>query len=149
MFWKKTDIVSGKIKNLDSLSKLKSYLGKKVYAKKGDFIGYVRDVMFKGNIIQGIFVKGKRNIFIGKEFFEHESEEAFVLSIDPVVCLIGKQVFDSAGKRIGKVIDIKRKSNANTYSELIIKKVFYRRAFSIPKEDVSVAKQNIILKHAL
>jgi sporulation protein YlmC with PRC-barrel domain len=148
MFWKKTDIV-GKVKNLDGLSKFSSYLGKKVYSKKGDFLGYVKDVMFKGNIIQGILIKGKRKIFVDKEYFEHESENAFVLSIDPVVCLIGKQVFDSSGKRIGKVIDIKRKTNANVYSEIIVKKVFYKRAFSILKEDISVAKENIILKHAL
>ncbi len=148
MFRKKTDIV-GKTKNLDSLGKISSYFGKKVYSKTGDFLGHIIEVMFKGNIIQGFLVKGKRKLFIEKKFFEHESEKAFVLSIDPVVCFIGKQVFDSSGKRIGKVVDVKRKTNANVFSEIMVKKAFYRRAFSIRKEDISVAKENIILKHAL
>lgn len=149
MFKKRVDIISAKVKNLDSLSNLSSYIGKKVYSKKGDFLGHVKDAMFKGNIIQGILIKGRRNMFIGKEFFEHESDKAFVLNIDPVVSLIGKLVFDSTGKRIGKVVDIKRKTNANTFTDLIIKKSFFRRIFSIPKEDISVAKKNIILKEAL
>jgi sporulation protein YlmC with PRC-barrel domain len=149
MFWKKTDIISGKVKNLDGFSKLSKHVGKKVYSKRGDFVGYVQDVMFKGNIIQGILVNGKRNLFIGNEFVEHESDKAFVLSIDPVVSIIGKQVFDSSGKRIGKIVDIKRKTNANVYSEIIVKKSFFRRTFSIPKEDISVAKENVILKGSL
>ncbi len=149
MFRKRTDIISGKVKNLDSLSSLKSYIGKRVYSKNGDLLGHVKDALFKGNVIEGILVKGKRKLFISKEFFEHESDKAFVLSIDPIVSLIGKLVYDSTGKKIGRVVDIKRKTNANTFTELVIKKSIFRRRFTIPKEDISVAKKNIILKSEL
>ena len=90
MFWKKTDIL-GKIKNLDSLSKLKSYLGKKVYSKKGDNLGYVKDVMFKGNIIQGILVKGKRKLFISKEFIE-KGYDADIIVFDDDINIIETMV---------------------------------------------------------
>ena len=69
-----------------------------------------------------------------------------MLKIEPVTNLIGKQVFDAVGKRIGSVSDVKRKTKSNNYTDLIVKKAIYRKAIAVPKKDIDVAKKNIILK---
>ena len=144
---KKVKIISSKLKKVDHLKKFSSYIGKNVYSKTGEFLGRVKDLLFKEECFLGILLDRKR-LFIGKEFLGHESEKGIVLKIDPVTSLLGKQVFDAVGKRIGVVSDIKRKTNSNSYTHLMVKKAIYRRAFEIPKKDVDVAKKSIILKKA-
>ena len=148
MFEKKTDIISRSIKSIESVDLNSKYLGKKVYSKSGEYVGSVCDVAMRKGRFAGVLVKGNRNVLIEKELFESESEDTIMLKIEPVTNIIGKQVFDSLGKRIGKIVDLNRKSNANAYTELVVKKSFFRKAFNVPKEDVEVAKKNVILKKA-
>jgi sporulation protein YlmC with PRC-barrel domain len=146
MFSRKPKIIATKLKSIEHLKSFKSYLKRRVYSKRGEYVGKVYDVLFNEKTLLGIMVKGKKNIFVGKEYISSESANAIVLKIEPITNLIGKQVFDSRGKRIGIVSDIKRRSKSNTYTDLMVKKAFYRRAFSVPKKDVEIAKKNIILK---
>ena len=69
-----------------------------------------------------------------------------MLKIEPVTNLIGRQVFDSKGKRVGKVVEVIRKGTGNVYSELRVKKNIYSWSKHIPKKDIAVAKKSIILK---
>ena len=145
MFKKKPKIISNKLKKIGHLKKFSSYIGKKVYSKSGEYIGKVYDLLFRDSCFLGIMVD-KRDIFIGKEFFRGESDNAIMLKIEPVTSLVGKQVFDAVGKKLGRVSDIKRKSNSNNYTDLWVKKSIYRKSFTVPKKDIEVAKKNIILK---
>ena len=99
----------------------------------------------KENNLVGVLIKSNQKVFIGKEFFKSDTDDAIMLKIDPVVGLIGKQVYDSTGKRLGKVVGVKRKGTGNSYSEILVKKAFYRKAFSIPKNEIEIAKKNVIL----
>jgi len=146
MFKKETKIISNRFKEINNLKKFGSYIDRKVYSKSGEFVGKVYDLLFKKDIFSGIMVKGKKDIFIGKEFFRGESEKTIMLKIEPVVNLIGKRVFDSTGKKVGIVREIKRKANSNNYTDLVVKKSIYKRSFTVPKKDIEVAKKNIILK---
>ena len=145
MFSKKTKIISNRLKKVDHLKRFTSYIGKKVYSKSGEYIGKVCDLLFRDDRFLGILID-RRNVFIGREFFGGESEKRIMLKIEPVTNLIGKQVFGATGKKIGKISDIKRKSNSNNYTDLWVKKSIYRKSFTVPKKDIDVAKKNIILK---
>lgn len=145
MFSKKIKIISSKLGKIEHLKKFSSYIDKKVYSKSGEYLGQVKDLLFRKDCFLGIMLD-RKNIFIGKEFFFKESEKGIILKIEPVTSLIGKQVFDSIGKKVGTVSDIKRKTNSNSYTDLMVKKAIYRKAVSIPKKDVDIAKKNIILK---
>jgi sporulation protein YlmC with PRC-barrel domain len=146
MFKKSVDIISRKISNLERTENVSSYFGKKVYSKTGGLIGVVYDVILKKGVMIGILVRGKRKTFIGKEFFGSQSKEGIILKIEPVTSIIGKQVYDSDGKRIGKVIGLNRRSCTNAYSDILVKKSIIRRAFSIPKKDIDMAKKSVLLK---
>lgn len=142
------EIISKKVKTLEKANRFARYMNSKVYSKSGEYIGKVYDVVFDKVRILGVLVAGKKRIFIDKQFIGKISEDAIVLNIEPVTSMIGKQVYDAEGKKIGTVSGLQRKSNANTFSDILVKRAIYRRAFSIDKKEIGVAKKNIILKRA-
>lgn len=143
-----TEILSTKITKLDSQRHGRSYLGKKVYSKEGNIVGIVKDLFIGKGAMTGFFVLGRRKLFIDKEYVASESEKSIMLSIEPVLLVIGKKVFDSDGRKVGYVSGIDRKSNSNNYVALLVKSNLFSKAFSIPKEDVEVFKENVILNRA-
>jgi sporulation protein YlmC with PRC-barrel domain len=143
---KKTKIISSRLDSLKGTESFMEYLNKKVFSKSGEYIGRVRDVISYSDKIAGAVINGKYNYFIDEKYFESDSKKALVLSINPVFSLIGKKVYDSQGRKIGKVIGIKRDTTANKFKALIVKKHFFLKPFFIPKGDIEVSKKNIILK---
>lgn len=142
----KLQAISTKRKDLSRMESFRSYIGKKVISKSGNLVGRVYDILFAGSSVAGIIVLRKLSkIFIGKEFF-NSSGGAVMLSIDPITTLIGKQVFDADGKRIGKVTRLVRKGSTNVLDGLVVKRNLYSKPIKIPKEDIEVSKKNIILK---
>ena len=145
MFSKKIKIISNRFKKIDSLKKFSFYIGKKVYSKSGEYVGKIHDLLLKDDRFIGVLID-RRDVFIGREFFRGESADRIMLKIEPITNLVGKQVFDAAGKRIGSVSDVKRKSKTNNYTDLWVKKAIYRKAIAVPKKHIDIAKKNIILK---
>jgi len=142
---KKARIISSKIKKLDRKEKASSYIGKQVLSKSGEFVGKVYDIVLEKETIIGYLVKGKTRIFIGKEFISSQSEKTIMLKIEPVTNILGKKVFDAAGKKIGNVIDIKRKNTSNNYIGLNVRQAIHKKPFLVPKKEVRVSKKNVIL----
>ncbi|MGM5479898.1 MAG: PRC-barrel domain-containing protein [Nanobdellota archaeon] len=133
---------------MESTLSLRFYLGKKVYSKSGDLVGTVSDIILSPkHSLKGLMVKNKKlsTIFIGKEYIKDLTPISIMLQIDPVLLLIGKYVFDADGKKLGKVIDLKRETESNTYEAIIIKKKPFSKPETIKKEFIDVAKKNIIL----
>jgi sporulation protein YlmC with PRC-barrel domain len=148
IFKKKIEVISNSLKNLEKIEKYSKYFGRKVYSKSGEFSGKVHDIGMKNQVFFGIFVKGKRRMFIEKKFISSDADGVIMLSIEPVINLLRKKVFDSNGKIIGKVIELERKNNSNNYEEIVVKKSFFRRSFKVPKKDIEAARQNVILNKA-
>jgi len=144
---KKLKAISSKNVDISKLDSFRSWVGKKVISKSGDIIGKVQDFRFTKNTIAGIIVmKRFSRIFIGNEFINGVSNEAVVLSIDPVTMLVGKKAFDVDGKEMGKVVKLIRKGDSNTFEGLIVKAKIYSKGIKIPKNDVDISKKSIILK---
>ena len=142
------DIISQTDKNVLKFESIKDYLGKKVVAKSGKTIGTIRDVLFTDKGVKGIIIyKLFTRFYVDKTFFNTVGNKA-MLSIDPVLLLKKKQVFDVDGKKLGKVIKVNRKSNANDFESITIKKRFFSKGIKIPKSEIDVMKNNIILNKA-
>ena len=147
MLNKKVDAISSKIKSTKLLDSFTAYVGKEVISKSGEIIGKVSDVLMQGSSIAGVVVKKTLNkVFFDKEFFSVQTDKTIRLSIDPVTMHVGKQVFDVEGKKLGKVTGLVRKSGANKFTHIEVQKRILTKTIKIPKEDISVAKKNIILK---
>lgn len=142
---RKERIISSKTTTLDETKSLVSLLGKRVLSKSGEITGKITDVITTNEKIIGIMVTGSQKQFIGKEFFKYDAEDSIILTIDPVTLMIGKQVFDSEGKKLGNVIDIKRENADNNYTAIIIKKTLISKKILIPKKHIEVARKNILL----
>ena len=148
--WKKTmpDIISSRVKQIDNTTSLNDLIGRKVFSRSGEYVGKVKDFLTRENELLGMLVKGTQTVFIDKEHFTLTSGDMIMLAIEPVTNTIGKQVIDSDGRILGKVVALERKSLQNTYSALTVKRHMYAKPMSIPKAQVSVAKKNVILKIA-
>ncbi len=141
-------ILSTKRKQPLKLDSFRDIIGKKVISKSGNSVGRVHDILLSGKGIAGIIASGRlrfSRLFIDEEFFGRVTN-AVMLSIDPVISLIGKQVFDADGKKLGKVVSLVRKGNENDFKAVVVKRRIYSKSVEIPKTDVDTFKKNIILK---
>ena len=146
---RKLTTISTKTKTPDSMDSVRNWVGKHVISKSGDVIGKVQDFKFLKNTITGIVVMKKLSrIYLGIEFVSAVSQDSVMLSIDPVTMLIGKKVFDVDGKDMGKLVQLVRKGNNNSFEAIIVKRKFYSKGIKIPKADVEISKKNLILKKA-
>ncbi|MBU0471699.1 MAG: PRC-barrel domain-containing protein [Nanoarchaeota archaeon] len=145
MSFKNLEILSSTNNKLVNSKPASDYVDKKVYSNLGTEVGKVKDVVLKNHQVIGYIVKGSKKMFIDKEYIKSESGNVLMLSIYPVISLIGKQVFDSEGRRIGKVVRVERKTTTNNFTNLIVKNKIYSKSISVPKTDVSAYKENIIL----
>ncbi len=103
MFNSRVDIISKSVKDVENIKKSSSYIGKEVYSKSGEFVGKVYDIAMQNQCFTGIFISGRRKVLIEKGYIASDSDGVIMLNIEPVTNLIGKQVFDSSGKMIGKL----------------------------------------------
>jgi len=142
----KIDIVSPRETNILKFESMKDYIGKNVVSKSGEHIGSILDVLFTNKGVHGMIVsKGFfSKYYVDRTYFNTIKEKA-MLSMDPILLLVKKVVFDSDGKRLGKVVRIKRKGKTNELEALVVKKRFYSKPIEIPKSAIDVMKKNIIL----
>ncbi len=133
-------------KDISKMEGFRSYLGKTVISKSGDKVGKVYDLAFSKSSMEGVIVARKLSkFFIDKKFLNAVSDKTVMLSINPVVMLLGKHVFDADGKKLGKVSGLVRKGSTNNFDALVVKKNIYSKQFKVPKVHIKVSKKNIIL----
>ncbi|MCA9477584.1 MAG: PRC-barrel domain-containing protein [Nanoarchaeota archaeon] len=137
-------ILSTKVNDIEHMDFFSRYIGKKVFSQSGEKVGVVKDLIFEKGVHKGFLLT--KNLFIDKEYFNKEFDEAMMLQIEPVTSIIGKLVFDVDGKKIGKVKDIERTNHGNDYKALLVKKTIFSKPKIIEKKNVDVTKKNVLLK---
>lgn len=127
-----------------------SFFWKKIISHSGNPCGRILDIFIQDGKLAGFAViRGFRTYFIGSEFVENDSGEAVVLSIEPVYLLIGKSVFDSEGRRLGRLNRLVRNDRSNEFAAIVVKRKFYTPGMTIPASHIAVSKHNIVLKETL
>ncbi|MBR9690472.1 hypothetical protein GOV08_02195 [Candidatus Woesearchaeota archaeon] len=145
-------VISSRKSSVDKKSGLKRYLYKKVFSKDGQLLGRVKDMVFKSYDVEGILVTKFlffKTSFIDREYIDKFSEEGILLKINPVLNILGKQVFDKEGRKIGKVKKVNRRTQANAYESLVVKKGIFSRQRLIYPSDVDIVQKNVILRVAV
>ena len=145
MSLKKVEIISSEFKNTLELEELTSYVGKEVFSKSGEPIGSVKEIVVHKDKIKGVIISSKKDFYVDKEQFSLNEHEVIILKIDPIFALIGKKVYDSQGKEMGTVQDLKRKNNLNDFSELIVSKSLLYKNLKIPKKEIETTGESIVL----
>ena len=145
---KETFLLSKRLSTLDNTSTVHDYLGKRVYSTSGDRVGRVVDVVLFQDQYVGLMVRGRRLLFVDKDYCEPENVDSIILKIDPITMLKGKIVFDSEGKRLGKVVGFERTGVRNTCDVILVRKNVFKKPISIPYSAIETSKKNIILNKA-
>ena len=141
-------LLSKRLNTIDNTLSVHDYLGKKVYSVSGDYVGRVTDFLLYQDTFAGIIISGTKKVYIDKDYCEAGTVENILLKIDPIILLKGKIVFDSEGKRLGKVVGIERTTVRNNCDSIVIKKNIFSKPVHIPYSEVDTAKKNIILNKA-
>lgn len=145
---KEVFLLSKRLSTLDSTTKARDYLGKKVFSTSGDGVGRVVDVVLFQDQFVGLMVQGRRLLFVDKDYCEPETVDNIILKIDPITMLKGKLVFDSEGKKMGRVTGFERTGVRNTCEVILVKKNMFKKPVSIPYSAIETSKKNIILNKA-
>lgn len=145
--FEKIRIISEKTKNLDNYFNLKDIFGKKIITIKGEFFGKVKDLVAEKDKILGVIVKTKsREIFIDFCYINDLYSKSLMLKISPAFRVIGMKVYDSVGKKLGKVVDIEQiNETTNEIDKIIVKKNFFNKALTIKYSAVKSDVKNILL----
>ena len=142
------DIISAS--NIENHYRLKETIGKKVLASNGEVIGHVSDIAYDMHKILGIYVVGGgQKVLIGRENIGQLNTDSILLKINPVTKLLGKVVFDSNGKKVGKVTKFVRSSTENDFLELWVKRTPFSKHRKIPKLDIEIIGKTIILNKTI
>ncbi|MBD3209179.1 PRC-barrel domain-containing protein [Candidatus Woesearchaeota archaeon] len=142
-------ILSGRLQSLDDTEQATAYLGKRVYSTSGDYVGKVKDVLLKNQALAGLLVKGRRRLFLDKDYCVPGVIDSVILKVDPVTMLRRKLVFDSHGKRIGRVVSVERSSTKNACDAIIVKKHLFAKPRRVASSLIDVSKKSIILNKPL
>ncbi|MBN1275725.1 PRC-barrel domain-containing protein [Candidatus Woesearchaeota archaeon] len=141
-------LLSKRLSTMDNTTTVKDYFGKKVYSTSGDYVGRVYDVVLYEGAYVGLLVQGRRKLFIDKDYCEPETVDNIILKVDPVTMLRGKVVFDSEGKRLGRVVGFERTGVRNTCDTILVRKSLFKKPVEVPYADIETSKKNIILNKA-
>lgn len=102
----------------DKTIDIKKVHGKKVLTVDGKAIGKIKSIHIHPTdlSVEGILVDPgmfEMDHYIDSTYIKSLSEDGAVLKIHPVTKVVGLTVFDSLGKKIGKVTEVKRSKMSN------------------------------------
>lgn len=131
-----------------------SIFWRKALSRSGEYCGRISGINFSEGSIVGInLLYGTKKIWLGLDCLQtlevSGKKSALILNLDPVYLMEGKRVYDSDGRKLGRVIRVVQKGPHNDFDFILVKKGLFSKPISIKKESVQVMKKNIILKDSI
>ena len=125
-------------------------LGKDVIDSDGIFVGVIERVLidpsrlkFLGiGIDRGILKKG---LLIGKGYIGRIAENAIFLKIKVPYEIVGMEVFDNVGAKVGKVSEVKLSGKRSSIKSIKVKNGLFRKEIEIPFESIDSIGYGVIL----
>lgn len=145
MSLKKVEIISNEFEDGSQLDELSSYIGKDVFSKSGEEIGSIKELVVHRDKIKGAIISSKKDFYIDKRQFVLNEHDVIILKFDPIFALIGKKVYDADGKELGNVLELKRSTNQNDFTSMIVSKNLLSKKLSIPKKEIETMGERIVL----
>lgn len=85
------------------------------------------------------------SVFIDKFFIKVFNQNEVLLKINPVTELVGVMVYDSSGRRLGKIRKVLRNDNKNNFKSLVVKNKFYSKPVLVERGQIEIMRKNVIL----
>lgn len=135
----------------EETASVRTVRGATVISPRGLVLGTIADVRVSPKTLtfEGILVRRAwygRTYYVGRDYIDKVSPDSVVLSVEPVLFLVGKKAVTTEGEVVGTVKSVVRQGNTNTLKQLIVRKLF-RRSKQIPSAMIkNVGIEAIILK---
>ncbi len=129
-----------------------SLLFRPVLSRSGHRAGRLIDIEISDNKITVIEVIHRfRKIRIPADWITNtntlKKNSALILDRDPFYTLLGRTVYDGAGRKLGKVRNLKQIGNTEKFDSFIVKKGWLSRSLLIDGEKIQVKKKGILLEY--
>jgi sporulation protein YlmC with PRC-barrel domain len=127
-----------------------SLLGSIVLSKNGEKIGFLDAIFidpkeFKVKAIQVNKGLLKYEHYIGRKYIDKLGPDNIILNILPLEDLIGKRVYDSKGKDIGKVINSEKINGTNKLISLLVSPGIGKSNLTISADNIKEVGESILL----
>ncbi|MDO8633718.1 MAG: PRC-barrel domain-containing protein [archaeon] len=137
----------------DSGIKVHGLKGKKVMALNGKEVGKITEIRLDPKSLNLDGIEMDRGFFgldtfIGRNYIASLSIEGAVLNMTPVTDYKGLQVFDSNGKEVGKVKEIRTDGNTNNIAAIVVGTGLLSNDVIFSKSDVKSVGESIMLNSA-
>jgi sporulation protein YlmC with PRC-barrel domain len=129
-------------------------IGNKVIALNGDHIGKIDDLYINPKDLNVEAVKVNKGIlkcdlYVGKNYINRLDGDAALLNITPLEEIVGKDVYDSNGKKIGTVWKVKSIGATNKLVSIVVSQEDCKIDLDISEDKVKSVGESILLKAPL
>ena len=130
--------------------KVNELKGKKVMALNGKEVGKIMEVRLDPTSLNLDGIEMDRGFFgldtfVGRNYIESLSMDGAVLNMTPVSDYKGLNVFDSNGKEVGKVKEIRTEGRTNNISAIVVGTGMLKNDAIFSKSDVKSVGESIML----
>jgi len=145
-------VIKHKGKALKDTIKLSKVYGHKVLSKEGKNLGNLREIHIdpKKLTIEGVLVDrgifGESN-YIGKNYIEAITSTAIILKITPITDIEGRSVYDSNGRKVGKVKSMTRSKKTNNIASIVVERgIFGGKDLVVQNSSIKEIGKSVMLK---
>ena len=138
-------------KPLDKTVEVSRILGKDVISKDGKRLGTIQAIHIHPTDLRVEGIRVRRGMlqtddYIGREYIQSLTQSGAVLKILPVKEMMGLEVFDMNGKKIGKIKAISRSKKTNSIVSFTVERGFRKKDAEFSGKDIREVGKGVILK---
>ncbi|HJW97309.1 MAG TPA: PRC-barrel domain-containing protein [archaeon] len=143
--------IKNQSKPLEKTVEVSRILGKTVISKDGRKLGTIQAIHIHPTNLTVEGIRVKRGMFetddyIGREYIQSLTQSGAVLKILPVKEMMGLDVFDMNGKRIGKIKAISRSKKTNVIVSFTVERGFRKEDAEFSGKDIKEVGKGVILR---
>ena len=143
--------IKNQSKPLEKTVEVSKVLGKNVISKDGRRLGSIQSVHIHPTNLTVEGIRVKRGIlqtddYIGREYIQSLTQSGAVLKILPVKEMMGLDVFDVNGKKVGKIKSIVRSKKTNVIVSFTVERGFRKGDADFSGKDIKEVGKGVILK---
>src|SRR4030042_1450626 len=143
--------IKNQSKPLEKTVEVSRILGKTVISKDCRKLGTIQAIHIHPTHLTVEGIRVKRGMFetddyIGREFIQSLTQSGAVLKILPVKEMIGLDVFDMNGRKIGKIKAISRSKKSNVVVSFTVERGFRKEDAEFSGKDIKEVGKGVILR---
>ena len=130
-----------------------SFLGRRVLSRTGVPVGFVTGLYVSEKGLSAFQILSRfRLLKIGLEGFEASGifsrRSSLLLNFEPTLLLVGRNVYDREGRKLGRVRSVERREPEDRLLALLVRKGRVGRTLRIDAQAIELSKKNILLNRS-